>query len=167
MPISEHLRNLRAKVGNDLLVVPSVTAILFDDRERILLARHASGGVWVAPGGSVDPNESPSDAVVRETWEETGLLVEPVRVLGVYGGPEFGVTYGNGDRVTYVMSLFECRRLGGEERPDGEETLELGWFSEADLEGLRLPAWARLVLADVFRDRGRAHFQAPRWKPGA
>jgi 8-oxo-dGTP pyrophosphatase MutT (NUDIX family) len=165
VPISDYLRGLRVKVGHALLLVPSVTAIIYDGQGRILLARHAEGGVWVAPGGSIEPNESPSDAVVRETWEETGFLVEPVRVLGVYGGPEFQVTYGNGDQVTYLMTVFECRTLGGQMRPDGVETLEVGYFAEADLAGLSLPAWARVVLPDVFSGRARATFQAVTWRP--
>ncbi|CAN5249194.1 NUDIX domain-containing protein [soil metagenome] len=165
VPISDHLKNLRAKVGHGLLLVPSVTAFLYDGRGRILLVRHSEGGVWVAPGGSVEPNESPSDAVVRETWEETRLLVEPVRVAGVYGGPEFQVTYSNGDQVTYLMTVFECRALGGAMRPDGVETLEIGYFAESDLAAPNLPAWARVVLTHAFSERGRAHFQSPSWQP--
>jgi len=83
VPISDYMRCLREKVGPDLLLAPSVTIITFDDQGRILLARHADTGVWVAPGGSVDPHESPADAAVREMWEETGLLVEPTKILGV------------------------------------------------------------------------------------
>ena len=165
VPISDYLKSLRAKVGHELLLVPSVTAIVYDGQGRVLLAKHAEGGVWVAPGGSVEPNESPSDAVVRETWEEAGLLVEPVGVVGVYGGPEFEVTYGNGDRVTYLMTVFECRPLGGRLMPDGLETLEVGYFAEAELAGLNLPAWARAVLPDAFRGRKGAHFQAVTWRP--
>src|SRR5262249_13715290 len=106
MPISGHLARLRAQVGQQLLVLPSVTAAVRDDAGRLLLVRHSNGGVWVAPGGSLEPDELPADAVVRETWEETGLLVEPVRLTGVYAGPEFRVRYANGDEVTYVMSVF-------------------------------------------------------------
>ena len=98
-------------------------------------------------------------------WEKTGLLVEPTRVLGVYGGPEFQVTYSNGDEVSYLMIVFECRVIGGTMRPDRVETLELGYFSQADLPKLTLPPWAHVVLADVFADRGRTRFKAPTWKP--
>jgi len=40
MPISEHLRNLRSRVGPSLLLVPSVTGLVFDDDGRVLLVRH-------------------------------------------------------------------------------------------------------------------------------
>ena len=113
MPISDYLRTLRARVGTSLLVVPSVTGLVFDDDGRVLLVRHANGGVWLLPGGAVDPDEAPQDAVVREVWEETGLHVEPIALCAVLGGPEFRVRYENGDETSYVMALFECRRLGG------------------------------------------------------
>src|SRR5262249_30102470 len=99
MPISEYLRNLRSKVGPTLLLVPSVTGLVFDDDGRVLLVRHSNGGVWVAPGGAIDPGETPQDALVREVWEETGLRVMPKRMCGVFGGPEFHVQYANGDEV--------------------------------------------------------------------
>ena len=165
MPISEYMRRLRERVGHELLLMPAVSVAIFDERERLLLARHAAGGVWATPGGSGDPHETPADAAVREVWEETGLSVEPVRVLGVHGGPEFEVVYDNGDRVSYLMVVLEARILGGEPRPDGEETLELGWFGAGELAGLHIPAWARTVLPKLFGDRGETRFQAPRWVP--
>ncbi len=122
MGISNHLKELRAKVGHDLLLLPSATAIVFDDSGRMLLVRDADVDEWVAPGGSIEPNEAPADAVVREVWEETGLWVAPVGLIGVYGGSEFLVRYSNGDRVQYVMSVFECEVVEGQARPDGSET---------------------------------------------
>jgi 8-oxo-dGTP pyrophosphatase MutT (NUDIX family) len=165
MPISDYLKGLRARLGNELLLVPSVTAIVYDADGRILLARHADADLWVAPGGSIDPHEAPADAVVREAWEETGLVVSPVAVLGVYGGPAFQVTYANGDRVSYVMTVFECAAGGGALSPDGVETRELRYVAQDELAGLRIPAWARIVLPDAFAGRGRVHFTPAVWRP--
>jgi 8-oxo-dGTP diphosphatase len=138
MPLSPYIRRLRRHVGRDLLLIPSVTVVVFDERRRMLLVRHTEGNVWVAPGGSIEPNESPADAAVREMWEEARLLVEPARVLGVYGGPEFLITYASGDQVTYLMTVFECRILQGQMQPDGFETLELAYFAESELASLNL-----------------------------
>ena len=65
MAMSPHIRRLRAALGSELLVLPSVTGIVFDASDRILLVRQAEGGVWSAPGGAIDPEETPADAVVR------------------------------------------------------------------------------------------------------
>jgi 8-oxo-dGTP pyrophosphatase MutT (NUDIX family) len=89
MPISSYLRRLRAWIGHNLIFVPSVTVMIFDAHERVLLARHRDRGLWIAPGGSVDPLECPADAAVREMWKETGLWITPIRLVGGYGSPHF------------------------------------------------------------------------------
>jgi ADP-ribose pyrophosphatase YjhB (NUDIX family) len=95
------------------LQLPSVSAHIFDDAGRLLLVRHRDGEVWSTPGGFIELDERPSDAVVRETWEETGLIVSPDRIAGVYGGPEFVVSYPGGDEAQYVITAFQCTPRGG------------------------------------------------------
>jgi 8-oxo-dGTP pyrophosphatase MutT (NUDIX family) len=164
--ISAYLAALRSKVGHDLLVLPSVTAAVFDASRRLLLVRPPEIDLWITPGGAVDPDESPADALVREVWEETALDVEPLRVTGVYGGPDFVVRYPNRDLATYVMTVFECGVRAGTPRPDGDETAEVDWFTEDQALRLPLPAWARIVLPDAFRPRSAAAaFRPPAWRP--
>ena len=81
--------------------------------------------------------------------EETGLLVEPNRIIGVYGGPEYRVVYPNGDVVSYVTTVFECKVVSGEMAPDIEETLDVRYFSEAELDSVQTLPWTRVVLADA------------------
>jgi hypothetical protein len=50
-------------------------------------------------------------------------------------------------------------------RPDGVETLEVGYFAEADLAGLKLPAWAGVVLPNAFSERKRTDFEGATWQP--
>ena len=86
MPMSDHMRALRAMVGPTVLEVPTVSVLVFDAQQRVLLVRHAEGNDWTTPGGMIEPYETPSDAAVRETWEETGLHVALTRIIGVFGG---------------------------------------------------------------------------------
>ena len=69
-------------------VRPSVSAVIFDRRRRLLLQQRSDGGQWGLPGGSVEIGESVTDAVAREVREETGLTVTPRRLIGVYSAPE-------------------------------------------------------------------------------
>ena len=153
MSISSYIKSLRQHIGNELLILPSVTAIVFDEDNRILLARHADTKRWVAPGGSIEPNENPIDAVIREVLEETGLNVEPIKILGVFGGSDFEVIYSNGDRVTYVMTVYECKIIGGELKPDNSETLELQYVGASELADLDLALWANVVLPRMYESR--------------
>ena len=159
MPISDYLRELRARVGTTLLIVPSVTGLVFDGEGRVLLARHAHLDLWALPGGAVDPGETPQDAVVRELWEETGLMVEPVHVRGAFSGPAFHVHYPNGDQVTYVTTMFECRVTGGALRPDGEEVKDVRYVSASELPVLTITAGTALVLPRLMTPG------APAWIP--
>ena len=140
-------------LGTKLVLMPSVAAVMFDDAGRVLLARHSTGGVWSTPGGAIDPDETPQDAVVREVWEELRLDVEPFRVLGTFGGPDFRITYENGDEVAYVITAFECRIRGGDLRPDGDEVLEARWFALDELGDVVLSNWARTVLPTLVARR--------------
>jgi ADP-ribose pyrophosphatase YjhB (NUDIX family) len=165
MAMSPHVQRLRAALASELLVLPSGTGIIFDELDRILLVRQSQGEVWSAPGGSVDPNETPADAVVREVWEETGLYTMPVRLLGVYGGPSCVVTYPNGDRTAYVMAVFECQVRGGALRPTSDETTAAAFVAAAELFRYRTSPWVQHVLPGLY-DRSRSgHFEAPSWRP--
>ena len=148
--MSGYLRNLRSKVGHELVLIPSVLMIVRDDKGRILLIRNADVDSWAPPGGSIEPDESPKDAAVREMREETGLLVEPVRIIGVYGGPQYRVVYPNGDVASYVATVFECKVVSGEMAPDHEESLDVRYFSEAELDSMQIWPAARMVLRDAF-----------------
>src|SRR5215468_6986970 len=109
MPMSEYIRKLRERIGTTVLEVPTAGVLTFDDRGRVLLVRHVEGNDWTSPGGMIEPYETPSDAAVRETWEETGLLVELTRIVGVFGGPMCTAVYSNGDRVSFVSTVFLAR----------------------------------------------------------
>jgi mutator protein MutT len=138
MPISDHVRGLRDKVGKDLLLLPGVAAAIHDETGRLLMQRRADGGAWGLPGGAVDPGEAPAQAIVREVWEETGLVVVPQRVIGVFGGnPGLRFEYPNGDLAEYLVVLFACKRVGGTLECRDGESLELRWLAQQDLPALR------------------------------
>ena len=110
-------------------VRPSVSAVIFDRRGRLLLQQRSDGGQWGLPGGSVEIGESVAQAVVREVLEETGLTVRPRRIVGVYSDPALQVVrYPDGNVWHYVNVCFECERRAGE-LTTCDETLALEYFS--------------------------------------
>jgi 8-oxo-dGTP pyrophosphatase MutT (NUDIX family) len=145
--------------------MPAVTGLVYDERGQLLLQLHADTRHWVAPGGAVDPDEAPADAIVREIWEETALVVEPVALAGVFGGSDYRVRYANGDVTSYVMIAFECRIVSGTPTPDGEESLELRFVAAHELESMSLAPWARRILPRLVSQRGRPWFEPATWVP--
>ena len=165
MPMSDYMRDLRAKVGTTVVEVPTVSVLTFDDQQRVLLVRHAEGNDWTTPGGMIEPYETPTNAAVREMWEETGLHVALTQIVGVFGGDLCTSTYSNGDRVSWVSTVFAAETLGGTLKPDGEETLEVRYFERAELNAVRCKPHVRLFLDAGYSPQPRAHFQPPTWQP--
>jgi len=165
MPMSEYMRGLREKVGTAVIEIPTVSVLIFDERKRVLLVRHAEGNDWTTPGGMIEPYETPADAAVRETWEETGLHVALTHIVGVFGGAICSGAYSNGDRVSWVSTLFAAERVSGASRPDGEETLEVRYFDRSELSDIRCKPHARLFVETAYADRQSTYFQPATWQP--
>ena len=90
----------------------------------------------------------------------------PTRIIGVYGGPLFRLTYPNGDTVSYVGIAFAARVTGGAERPCDDEVDRLGWFDREEALALPMAPHTRHLIEDAFRDAPEACFTAPGWHPG-
>ncbi|MDI9889468.1 NUDIX domain-containing protein [Streptomyces sp. HNM0645] len=127
MGIPDFIREIRTTAGHQLLFLPGVSAVVFDDEGRVLLGRRADTGKWSIIGGIPEPGEQPATAAVREVYEETAVRCVPERIVLVqtFARP---VTYPNGDRCQFMDVCLRCRAVGGEARVNDEESLEVGWF---------------------------------------
>ncbi|MFD0392696.1 NUDIX domain-containing protein [Streptomyces nogalater] len=133
MAIPEFLRALRASAGQQLIWLPGITAIVFDDDGRVLLGR-SDTRKWSVIGGIPEPGEQPAACAVREVFEETAVHCVAERVVLVQALPP--VTYPNGDICQYMDITIRCRAVGGEARVNDDESLEVGWFAVDALPGL-------------------------------
>jgi len=143
--MSDYVRRLREQIGTEFMFMPSVAALVRVADGRILLVQHVEGR-WQLPGGAVDPGERPGEAMRRECAEEAGVVVEPIRIAGVFGGPEYRNTYRNGDEVGWVVTVFEARIVAGEPSPSDDETQAVGWFRPEEIETLELAPSTRETL---------------------
>jgi ADP-ribose pyrophosphatase YjhB (NUDIX family) len=125
-------------------------AIVFNQRDEILLIQRPSGAWWY-PTGFCDVGESPAENVAREVREETGFIVTPQRLIGIIDSLKVGSAF----RHLYSM-LFYCRLDGGVLAPHPLETLDVGFFP---LDRLPEPLHGRdrkwITLAREFHFEGR------------
>lgn len=135
MPMSSFYSSIRARVGSSLLLMPSVAAIIRDGTGRVLLQQRHDDS-WSLPAGAIEPGESPSAAVVREVFEETGLRVRPTQLAGVVGGSSCRVRYPNGDEVEYVVIVFDCNVIAGQLLDSTDETRSLAYFRRDEMPAL-------------------------------
>ncbi len=126
----EHWHVLRPHVGHAPVILCGAMAVVPNARGEILAVHRTDNGLWTLPGGYADIGETTTHTAVREVREETGLAVEPVRVIGVYSEtPMMMALMPNGDIAHNVGIAFECRITGGELRADGTETSEVAFLS--------------------------------------
>ncbi|MGA2201837.1 MAG: NUDIX hydrolase [Terriglobales bacterium] len=114
-----------------------VGAVIVQD-QRVLLVRRGQPpllGEWSLPGGVLECGETLREAVAREAREETGLLVEPGEMLGVYER----VIRDDERRVRYhyVLIDFLCRPVGGDLKA-GSDAADVRWFTRDELPALNL-----------------------------
>jgi 8-oxo-dGTP pyrophosphatase MutT (NUDIX family) len=104
--MSPYLTALRAKIGNDLLLLPAVAVVVRDRGGRLLLVQDRDTGEWSLPAGAIEPSETPLDTAHRELLEETGVECETLDLVAAVGGSDFRNTYPNGDVVEYSIFVF-------------------------------------------------------------
>lgn len=101
-----------------------VTTLPVTDSGQIILIRRGIEpglGSWAQPGGFLEVDETVNQAAIRETWEETGLLVEPGEIVGLYTRLEAMV----------VTIVFEARIVGGTAAPTPEASEIVAFAPEA------------------------------------
>ncbi|MFD1413954.1 NUDIX domain-containing protein [Oceanobacillus jeddahense] len=139
MPISDYYKNIRAKIGTDLIFMPSVAAIIKNDQNEILFQYIKGEEQWSLPAGAIELGEPPAKAVIREVFEETGLLVKPLHLIGIFGGEDFRFTYSNKDQVEYNIFVFNCKIISGKLTAIDGESSDLKFFNVYSKPELALP----------------------------
>ncbi len=120
----------------------SAIGVVPDAAGRVLLQRRRDNGAWEPPGGVLELAERITDGLVREVAEETGLVVAPVVLTGVYKSMTHAV----------IELVFLCRVTGGALATSAEST-ELAWVGPAEVAGLTTAAFAARI-SDALRYDG-------------
>jgi len=126
-----------------------VGAVVIED-ERVLLVKRGRAplfGKWSIPGGALEVGETLRSAVVREAREETGLMIEPAELLGVF---ERVVPDEQGRmRYHYVLIDFLCQRVSGD-LAAADDAEQARWFHREELVELELARETEEVILKGF-----------------
>jgi 8-oxo-dGTP pyrophosphatase MutT (NUDIX family) len=109
------------------------SAIVLASDGRTVLHRHKRLGLWLQPGGHLDPGESPADAALREAVEETGL---PLRHPDT--GPRLihvDVHEGGRGHLHLDLRYLLWAGAGDAFAPGAGESQDLGWFTAEEVAG--------------------------------
>ena len=124
--------------------------MIFDEQKRILLIERGGEplkGWWSLPGGVLEVGETLSEGVCREVLEETGLTVEPVRMVEIFerimrdagGRPEYH----------YVLLDYICRVTGGTLAAGGD-CAAVRWTRRDELSGFKVTEGTLAVIEKTY-----------------
>ncbi|MFZ7104311.1 MAG: NUDIX domain-containing protein [Peptococcaceae bacterium] len=108
---------------------PGVAVIIFNDDQQVLLQKRADVGLWGIPSGHVEPGETITEAAVREVFEETGLRIRILRLIGVYSDPKSQIfRYPDGRITHFVTCCLQGAVTGGQLSCLSPESLAVKFF---------------------------------------
>ena len=135
-----------------------VTTFPITDDGRIVLIRRGiepGKGWWAQPGGFLEVDETVHEAAIRETWEETGLLVRPGEIIGLYTRLEASV----------VTIAFEARIVGGAATPTPEAT-EVVEFAPEEVPWSEIAFKTTTIALRDWFERRHPEIEVPAISPG-
>ena len=147
---------LRARIGPRKVLLSCTGALVLNDSGAILWGYSEDFKCWGLPGGYLELGESVVTGVQREVLEETGLVVKPIRLIGINS---FDSCYPNGDKVWGLSVTLECGVVNGILKPDAAEVRELRFWDRGTIPSNVLPECARV--ATEFFNRNIPSFEAP------
>ncbi|MGL5296765.1 MAG: NUDIX hydrolase N-terminal domain-containing protein [Culicoidibacterales bacterium] len=130
---------------------PAVRTLVVSDDNKILFVQERDSGYWSLPGGWVDVNSTPSEAAVKEIFEESGYVCELERLVAVF----------DRNRYLEVQSIYDVlcfyfigKIVGGAPKPN-HETVSVEWFELNDLPPLsRKNTYAEIICAhDIWQKK--------------
>lgn len=153
-----YLGQLRALIGNRLVLMPGARIVIERSDGRILLQKRTDFGLWGLPGGNAEEGEGLESVVIREALEETGLIVSNVEPFGFGCDPHYETfQFPNGDHAQFFALMFYTRSFEGEPAVTDDESSAVGWFAADGLPEM-LPNMARSIEA-YLRFKATGKFQ--------
>ena len=139
----DYYQDPHAPAANSL--VPGGSALVSDEKQRVLLQRRRDSGNWSLPGGAMNIGETLEQCVTRETKEETGLDIEITGLLGIYTDPAHVIEYSDGE-VRQEFNVTYLGRVTGGRIAVSDESTAVEFVHPAEFDDLPIHSTVRLRL---------------------
>ncbi|MHA1977104.1 MAG: NUDIX hydrolase N-terminal domain-containing protein [Candidatus Hodarchaeales archaeon] len=129
---SEQLIPLRETLFTHTGPIMTGDGAIINEAGQILLIQRSDNQMWAMPGGMLEVGETPSEGVLREVFEETGLNCKVISLVGIFDSRFCGTTY----PLQLYQVVFLCEALNEINdvvAPHQHESLDISWFNEKEL----------------------------------
>lgn len=124
-----YIQYLRQYVGHNPILTAGTGLLVFNEKNEVLMELRTDFNSWGFPGGSMELGESFEETAKRELEEETGLIIDDMKLLEVLSGKDTYREYPNGDKLYDITAVFEVRKYHGTLKIGDDESRELRCFS--------------------------------------
>lgn len=124
-----YYQKLRQFLGHDPILTSGTILVVFNDKKEILMQLRSDYKQWGFPGGGLEIGESLEETARRELEEETGLILDSLKLIDVVSGEETYREYPNGDKVYDITAIYEVTGYHGDIKINDDESLDFKWFS--------------------------------------
>lgn len=123
-----YISDLRQVLGHKPIIMLSSCVLIINGKNQLLLQKRRDNGFWGYPGGAVELGESVEEAAKREVFEETGLIVNDLKLFGVFSGKDKHYVYPNGDEVYITEVVFISHDFSGYLKVQPDEIIDQCFF---------------------------------------
>lgn len=151
----EYFEYLRQFVGHKPIILPGSVVIIVNDQNEVLLQNRHDGN-WGLPGGLMDLGESFEEVAKREVFEETGLVVENLKLLNVYSGTKYYLKIPNGDELYSATAVYYTQDVSGDIKIEYSESKDLKYFATDNLPKKLIDTDKEFIVDYVSRKKEKA-----------
>lgn len=112
----DYIPYMRKMIGSKRMISVGLCCLIINENGEVLLEKRSDNGQYCLPGGSIDFDETVTEGVKREVFEETGIELDEVSLFMVLSGKKEQFVYPNGDITDYVDLVF-ISYLKSQEKP--------------------------------------------------
>lgn len=130
-----YIQSLRQYIGTKPIIAPGSAIIVLNEHNELLLQLRADTHDWGLPGGGMEIGDSFEETAQKELFEETGLIVGEMQLVGLASGKEVYYKFPHGDEIYNATAIYKAIHITGNLKKD-KESKALQYFALDQLPNL-------------------------------